>query len=328
MDRTERLNRIQQLLASRRAVSRDAFLRELRMSRATFKRDLEYLRERVGVPIVWDRDAGGYRLTERNAAFASYQLPGLWLNADEIHALLAIDQLLARFEPGLLRRQLEPFRSRIRRLVEAGDHSLEEIERRIRVLGIEPGTADPQLFQTLIGALLHRRRLRIEQQHRLADSARHLEVSPQRLVHFRSSWYLDAWCHEPAGLSSFPLDTILAAQPIDKRAREITSKTLDAELGATHGVFPDRKTHTAVLKFSSQRAAWVARERWHPDQAGAWELDGGYVLRVPFGDPLELVPDILKYGSDLVVLGPPALRAEVNRRLKAAAASYRRTRRR
>lgn len=328
VDRTGRLHKIQQMLASRHVVPRDAFLEELDISRATFKRDLEYLRERLALPIAWDRDAGGYRMDTRDTAHASYQLPGLWLSSDEMYSLLAIEQLLNRIEPGLFDRQLGPLRGRIRQLLETGDHSLEDFEQRIRLPGIEPGAIDASLFQTLIAALLYRRRLGIELQDRLSDSVQGYEISPQRLVHFREHWYLDAWCHDPPELCSIPLDSVVSARPIDKRAREITRKTLDAELGAGYRVFAGRKTHTAVLKFSPQRARWAARDRWHSDQQGSWELDGGYVLQVPFGDPRELLPDILKYGDGVVVLGPPALRAEVRKRLKAAAAGYRSPRRR
>ena len=71
-------------------VSRDAFLEALQVSRATFKRDLEYLRDRMDAPILWDPEAGGYRLASEDGAQQNYELPGLWLSAGEIYALLAI----------------------------------------------------------------------------------------------------------------------------------------------------------------------------------------------------------------------------------------------
>lgn len=61
VNRTERLQLIDQLLHERRAVPLALFLYTLSVSRATFKCDLEYLRERLHAPIVWDREAGGYR---------------------------------------------------------------------------------------------------------------------------------------------------------------------------------------------------------------------------------------------------------------------------
>ncbi|MBA3565017.1 MAG: WYL domain-containing protein [Gammaproteobacteria bacterium] len=327
MDRVERFYKIQQMLASRRAVPRDAFLGKLGISRATFKRDLEYLRERLMMPIVWDRGVGGYRLDASDPTQSTFQLPGLWFSADEVHALLAMEQLLRRIEPGLLGPHIGALRARIRGFMEAGNHALEEFERRIRLSGIGPGAIDAQLFQTLITALLHRRRLGLKQHDRLSDSVQQLEVSPQRLVHFREHWYLDSWCHAQLELRSFPVDTLVMARLIDKRAREITGKTLDAALGEGFGISAARKAETAVLRFSPQRARWVARERWHPQQSGSYELDGGYVLQVPYSDPRELVMDILEYGDDVIVLGPPALRAAVREKLKTALASYRDDRR-
>ncbi|MCK7468121.1 MAG: hypothetical protein MZU91_08385 [Desulfosudis oleivorans] len=47
VNQTERLYRIEQLLRSRRHVPRDDFLRDLEVSRATFSRDLETLRDRL-----------------------------------------------------------------------------------------------------------------------------------------------------------------------------------------------------------------------------------------------------------------------------------------
>ena len=66
MDRTERFYKIQRLLTERKVVSRDVFLENLSVSRATFKRDLEYLRDRIRMPIVWDRAKGGYRIDEND----------------------------------------------------------------------------------------------------------------------------------------------------------------------------------------------------------------------------------------------------------------------
>ena len=62
MDRTERFYRIQQLLRLRRAAPLDEFLAVLEVSRITLTHDLEYLRGRLQVPIVWDRADRGYRL--------------------------------------------------------------------------------------------------------------------------------------------------------------------------------------------------------------------------------------------------------------------------
>jgi len=311
MDRTERFYKIHRLLTQRRFVSREAFQEELGVSRATFKRDLEYLRDRFNMPVVWDRDQGAYRLDEDSPHAHLFQLPGLWFSAEEVHALLTMEQLLERLQPGLLGAQVRPLRERIRKILDSGDFSADELSRRIRILqmGVRPVNAES--FQAISSALLSRRRLRIDHFRRAANETLSRDVSPQRLVFYRDNWYLDAWCHLRKGLRTFSVDAIGQAIVLSKRAREIKDTTLDDHLGAGFGIFSGRAAHTAVLRFSPMRARWVAREVWHPEQDGQFELDGAYVLKVPYSDPRELIMDVLKYGPDVEVLAPAALREQI-----------------
>ena len=110
MDRTERFYSIDRLLRTHRVVSKRKFIEELRVSDATFKRDLEYLRERFYAPIAYDHGAQGYRLTLAEPNAPRYELPGLWFNAAEAHALLTFRHLLDSLHPGLLSPHIETFR--------------------------------------------------------------------------------------------------------------------------------------------------------------------------------------------------------------------------
>jgi len=323
VDRTERFYKIHRLLTQRRFVSRDDFLDELGVSRATFKRDLEYLRDRFNMPIVWERDRGAYRLDENAPQAHLFQLPGLWFSAEEVHALLTMEHLLERLQPGLLGAQVRPLRERIRRILDSGDFSAEDLTRRIRILQMGVRPVEPESFQAISSALLSRRRLRIEHFRRAANETLTRDVSPQRLVFYRDNWYLDAWCHLRQGLRTFSVDAIGNAVVLGKRAREIKDETLDEHLGAGFGIFSGRAAHTAVLRFSPLRARWVSREVWHPEQDGQYELDGAYVLKVPYSDPRELIMDILKYGPDVQVLAPAVLREQVRTQLDQVRKLYR-----
>ena len=84
-------------------------------------------------------------------------------------------------------------------------------------------------------------------------------------------------------------------------------KSVERQLDSGYGVFGGAIVQWATLRFSPTRARWVAHERWHPEQRGRLEADGAYVLDVPFSDPRELLMDVLKYGAEVEVLGPPAL---------------------
>jgi predicted DNA-binding transcriptional regulator YafY len=321
MDRTERFYRIQRLLNQRKFATREMLLDDLGVSRATLKRDLAYMRDRMDVPIECDRERG-YFLDEAAGSGRSFQLPGLWFSAAEVHALLTMEHLLERLQPGLLAQQVRPLRERIRKILGTGDFAADEVSRRIRVLQMGARPVEPAHFQAIASAVLSRRRLAIRHYRRSADVAMDREVSPQRLVHYRDNWYLDAWCHTRRALRTFAVDAIQAASVLGRPAREVSEQALDAALASTYGIFAGEPAGTAVLRFEPVRARWVSREIWHPQQEGQFELDGAWVLRVPFSDPRELVMDILKYGADVEVLAPASLRAAVRAELAAAVARY------
>jgi predicted DNA-binding transcriptional regulator YafY len=150
------------------------------------------------------------------------------------------------------------------------------------------------------------------------------EVSPQRLVHYRENWYLDAWCHLREDIRSFAVDAIEKAGALEKRARAVPDRDLDEVLAAGYGIFSGRRTTWATLRFTPERARWVASEQWHPQQKSRVEADGSYVLELPYSDPRELTMDVLRYGPDVEVLAPDALRSAVREQLARAVAQYRR----
>jgi predicted DNA-binding transcriptional regulator YafY len=322
MDRSERFYRIQQMLLHRRYVRTQEFLDELEVSRATFKRDLEYLRDRFRAPIVYDNDHEAYRFDDKVEDSAVWQLPGLWFTADELRALITMDRLLADLEPGVLSELIGPFRKRLKELLGSGEHKATEVARRIRVLTMGSRAVEPAHFRALSTALLSRRRVRIRHRRRQDGESLERELSPQRLVHYRDNWYLDAFCHKRQALRTFSVDAIESAAVLDKDAKDVSEETLDRHFAAGYGIFAGSETQEAVLLFSAVRARWVSRETWHPKQDGQLQLDGTYLLKFPYSREPELVMDILKYGADVEVLAPESLREAVAEALRRGAAVY------
>jgi len=80
-------------VTSRHGVPVSRFPDELGISIASFKRDIEHLRSNLDAPIEWDRSCRGYRLSVPSQSGPRYELPGVWFNAGEIHALLTIEHL-------------------------------------------------------------------------------------------------------------------------------------------------------------------------------------------------------------------------------------------
>jgi len=311
MNRIERFYKIDQMLHARGVVTLEAFLTELEVSRATFKRDMEYLRERLHAPIVWDRSERGYRLDGGHALGPVYELPGLWFSASELYALLTAHELLADIEPGVLALHLAPLQNRLLTLLAATGHPAEEVSQRVRLLSMSKRALEPRQFADVARALLERKRLEVVAWSRGRDAVNSRVISPQRLVHYRDNWYLDAWCHWRNGLRSFAVDALQQVQVLDVAAQEVPADTLDAHHTSAYGIFSGAVIAWAVLLFSQQSARWVKSENWHPDQTGESLPDGRYRLRLPYSDERELLMDILRHGQQVVVEQPPELRQRV-----------------
>ena len=304
------------------------FLDELEISRATFKRDLDYLRDRLGAPIEWQRAEGGapggYRLDgPRDNAAEHYGIRGLWFNPSEIYALLMMQQLAAGMEPGLLSQQVSGLMTRIALMLGSAADDPAEVSRRVRILHSANRRAAPPCFDTVAQATMKRQRLDLDYHTRSRRETSRRQVSPQQLVHYRENWYLLAWCHKAQALRTFALDAVLDARADNTTAEELAQEVLQDALGKNFGIIAGPARKRARLRFSADVAPWVGKEIWHPEQRLRVQPDGSILLDVPYADPREILMEILRHGPDVEVLGPAKLRAEARARLARALDHYR-----
>lgn len=308
MDRTERFYKIQELLRRPRGVSMRELQTALQVSRSTLCRDLDYLRDRLGVPIAWDPKLQAYQLE----GLDRQELPGVWFSEREIYALLSMMALINQLEPAsLLAPRVAPLKERLTKLLEEGTGSAKEAAKRIRILPMAQRPVATELFQVLADALIQRKHLKIKHLGRRTGQITERDLSPQRLVYYRDNWYLDAFCHLRNDLRSFALDAIETVELSDKPAVSVEDAALKAYFADSYGIFNGKPDKVAVLKFSPFRAQWVAREIWHPQQTGQFLPDGSYQLEVPYSEDAELVLDVLRQGPDVEVIAPPALRERI-----------------
>ena len=327
MDRTERFYRIEALIRSRGVVSFVDLMGEVEVSRATLKRDLEYLRSRMDAPIVYDRDNNGYRFEARShrglAPVVSHELPGVWFSEAEIHALLTMHQLIDGLDSsGTLGRHLQPLLDKLYGMMGNTPAESREMLRRVRIVNPARRPVLPRSFELCASALLRRERLQLTYYKRSSRTASGRSVSPQRLVHYRNTWYLDAWCHESDALRRFALDAMRRVDLLPTRAKEVALKTVEAQLDGGYGIYGGAATQTARLLFGADAAQWVAQEQWHPRQTTETLPDGRLRLSFPYGDDTELLMDLLRHGPDVEVESPPELRERLQARLRAALAQY------
>ena len=321
MDRLQRIYKLHNLIVAHRLPVPHSLLQEkLECSRATINRIIQEMRLYFNAPLEYSRERNGYFYDTMDGEI--FELPGVWFNATELYALLTTQQLLEQVQPGLLDNHLKPLKTRIEKILASAQADSGEIAKRVHILRMGGRNTSSEHFQTVAGAVLQRKRLNICYHSRSDNAQTRREISPQRLTHYRDNWYLDAWCHQRNGLRSFAVERLREAKMLEKPAQDITEKELDTHFAASYGIFAGQPTHTAVLRFTPERARWVAEEQWHPQQQGRTLEDGSYELHIPYADPRELVMDVLKYGAEVKIMAPEALRQLVQQQLQQAWGQY------
>ncbi len=320
MERIERIHALHRILtAARYPVTVQRLQEDLECSRATVYRDLAYLRDYLMAPVVGNGEAGFRYDTSEGDRF---ELPGLWLSSEELHSLLAAQQLLMRSGGGVLSNALAPLQQRIEKLLDehAGGRRL-PVER-VRVIPHRTRRLDETAFRAVATAVLDRKQLTFEYRARSTDQRTRRSVSPQRLTHYRENWYLDAWDHERDALRSFSVDRISAAKIGEDTARDVADDELDQHLASSYGIFSGAPKGWATIVFSAKAARWVADEHWHSQQQGRFLPDGRYELKVPYSAGRELLMDVMHYGSDAEIIEPVVLREQAKSMLELALSNY------
>jgi predicted DNA-binding transcriptional regulator YafY len=239
MERTERFYKIEMSIRSRGCVSFVDLMTELAVSRATLKRDLEFLRTRMEAPIVYDRAANGYQLQPRPArpagrksAKLASQAPATltWFSERELHTLLSMRELIGQLDArGTIARHLRPLQDRLHGLLGASEAEARELIRRVRISNPLQPQAGPG-FELIGRALTERRRLRLQVQAQSQQDVTSLEVSPQRLVEQGQNWCLDAWCHASRAICRIELTQVVSAEILDERARDVALRSVESAL--------------------------------------------------------------------------------------------------
>lgn len=104
--------RYMNLFESRYCVSALELMGLMEISRSTFKRDLAFLRDRFDVPIIYDRDMGGYKLAKD---LDRKQIPGIWFNSRELQILKMLEKQLLELTPNHPCKEIAQLRVKLER---------------------------------------------------------------------------------------------------------------------------------------------------------------------------------------------------------------------
>lgn len=327
-----RLYRIDQILQAKGSATFNELLLDLKCSAPTLKRDLRYLREKVGARIVYLRDRKVYKYVKEEGAelkrrVLTTMMPTAWFTPKELFAVGAALQLFKVIEKepaAVLSAEMDMLTARLVALMpkEFLNTTAADLFKRVKVILPTFGDVREPFFAIVGLALMRRKRLRLTYytRTRATESAR--EVSPQRLVYWRGRWYLDAWCHETKRLKTFAIENIRFAELLATRCQSVPKREIEAALDSTYGIFSGGDTKTAVIEIDSLMAQYERTAVWHPDQTLTLHDDGTMTLEVPYASPTEITSEIMRLGKHARVVSPESLVEHVREQYCEALAQY------
>ncbi len=320
MDNLDRIHTLHRILRnSRHPVPMARLAEELECTPRHVRRLIDTLRDTFFATLEYDDQRRGWHFV--TPPDKRFEVPGLWLTGEELQSLSLLLNLLENLGNGLLNRELGGIEKQIRHALAKRGIDLSAFSEHIRVLPIAHRHIAGPTLQSVSDALLRRRRLHIHYTSFGRDRSERT-ISPQTLVYYRENWYLDAWCHKRNDLRTFAIARIHRAEIVDREAQQVPADNLRQHFAASYGIFAGPATESATLRCGPAIAHEIALQQWHPQQQGHWQGED-YILQLPYGDPRELLNDIMAHTPDMEVLAPAPLRDLLAARLAKAAVLYR-----
>jgi predicted DNA-binding transcriptional regulator YafY len=277
------------------------------------QRDIEFMRDRLGAPLIYDFTERGYELEDAN-----YELPPIWFNEDELLALCLALRLASTLPDHKLKNSLYDLLEKFLtfRFLDSPP-SLAEIIEKVSVKNVGYYKVDGSVFHRVIDSLFRREPLKICYYTPHKDERTERLIQPLHLLCYMGSWHLIAFCTLKKELRDFALSRM--------RSIELTSKTvkLPADIPPVRdyirknfGVMTGGESIEVCLKFTSEVANWISEQVWCSGQEVSLNKDGSICLKFPVTDFREIRREILKYGARVEVLSPPKLREEIKKEIE------------
>lgn len=312
MDKFDQIQRLHRIFKKGGRHTQLSLAEDLDVSPETVKKLIAKLRNELGAPLDYDRSQHGYWYIPRDAK--AFELPGVWLTAEEVRAFALILELIDSLDHTILAKDFEYIKKRILTTLENRGVKQGSFVEKIAFLPMRKTQCDSHVYNKVCQGVLQEKRLAIQYQD---YSGRKTErtVSPLKIVFYQNNWYLDAYCHLRDSLRSFMLSRINTVQTTKQKNKAVPKQEQLEHFQTSYGIFAGKAQHTAVIRFFPEVAREVANQQWHPKQIGEWQ-GKEYLLSIPYSDDRELVRDILNYGNQAVVERPAKLKNKIRNILR------------
>ena len=282
------------------------------------QRDIEFIRDRLGAPVTYNRDRRGYRYDN-----ASYELPPVWLKEDELVALSLALRLAAAIPDREFKSSLHHLLEAVMAFRSTAPPGFKEVEEKVSVKNIEYYRVREPVFHAVVGALFQNKPLKITYHTPHTGEKTDRLVQPLHLLCYMGSWHLIAFCTLRRELRDFALSRFISVETSNEKVKLPSAlPSVKEHLRMNFGVIAGGKSTEVILKFKPNASPWVSEQVWHDAQQIRTDEDGSVHLTFPVAGFEEVAREILKYGAGVEVLKPEALRELVGEEIRKMGGIY------
>ena len=299
--------RIHAVIAAGKHPNATTLARELEVTTKTIQRDLEFMRDRMNLPLEYVAAHNGYVYTEEVEAF-----PTLQISEGELFALLVAEKALQQYRGTPFEKRLVgAFRKLARSLPDTVSLNLAEWEQSISFRTTAEPLLNLPVMDTLAKAVQKRRQLQITYRKPAARQPEERVIDPLHLANVNGDWYLFAYDHLRKDVRTFVPARIQSAEPTGKTFTPPAKFALEKQLRDSFGIHSRDGDYEVVLRFTELVADYIREKRWHPSQELVELPNGAVELRLRLGSLQEVERWVLGWGGAASVIAPPELVASV-----------------
>jgi predicted DNA-binding transcriptional regulator YafY len=281
--------------------------RQLEVCPKSIHRDLEFMRDRLELPIKYHDRRFGYFYAEPVRAF-----PTLQITEGEILALVVAEKALQQYRGTSFER---PLLSALKKMEQALPDtislSLNDAAQAISFRTSWEPIVDLEIFDTLAKAATGSRQLELAYR---KPGQRRIErrlVDPYHLANINGEWFLFAFDHLRNDLRTFVPARIKAIRQTGKIFERRSAFSLKERLRGSFGVQSGHGQIDVVIRFQPRVADYIREKKWHESQQLRELRQGGVEMRLKLSSLGEIGRWVLSWGGDAVVIRPAELAESV-----------------
>jgi proteasome accessory factor B len=299
----ERMMRIHQEIAAGKYPNATTLAAEIEVVTKTIHRDIEFMRDRLGLPIAYDGRKYGYYYTEEVSAF-----PTLQITEGELVALLIAEKALQQYRGTNFEKPLvSAFRKMESSLPDTISLNFADWDQSISFRTRAEPILNLEVFDALAKATAGHRQLELTYRKPGSRQTEQRVVDPYHLANINGEWFLFAFDHLRKDIRTFVPSRIHSIQRTGKTFPRPQKFSVEKILRDSFGVHSGQGDYTVVVRFDNYAADYIREKRWHPSQQLRELKDGGVELRLKLSSLGEIQRWVLGWGGSAVVVEPPEL---------------------